>query len=835
MLRPARPTRVVLLLLATLFAAVTVLASVVWMRAVRAQAAAAVEIGFNTSFEAGTRTQRIDEVVPGGPAARSGLRVGDRITAIDGVPLADADAIGRAWLRHRPGEVVSLAVARPGEAAPFLAHPTFQRVAQGPLVQQLARQVHDLYPLPFVIVGLAVLFLRVEDRNAWLLALLFSCFVATPGLPNRYAQVEPALRAFGFVHAALSLGLIGPLFYFFFAVFPARSPLDQRWPWLKWAALAAGVTLAVPGIPEGGLRLPAVLAAADAPISSQVPVVFVLGCFGLGFAALVASYRGTADREARRKSRVIFWGTLAGVLPALASVALDTFTRYRSPAPLSLFVPLLVFAMPVSFAYAVVKHRVLEIPVLLRRSARYLFVQRGFTFLLSLVSIGLTLLFAAWFTRYLRIEEQSYGVSLGAMFGTVMLWSGLQVHRRVSDRIDRAFFRSSYDARVILEDLAAQSATATERAVLALLLARHLENALHPVTLAVYFDEGDGRLQQVAGDAPAHLQSIAAEQVAEDGPARAEALAGLDAECVVPIRLHGRRLAGLLALGRRLSDEPYSGEDLRLLDSVARQAGIALENMALAEEIARRIESERRAAREMEIARDVQARLLPERPPCLATLDCAARCIQARAVGGDCYDFLDLGAGRVGFVVADVSGKGIHAALLMAKLQAHLRSQVGTAPAEPVRVLSEVNRLLYQSTATQHYATVFLGIYEDATRRFRYVNCGHNPPVLLREEGGDPVRLPPTAPVVGLFEQWQGHVDEVAIRPGDVLAVFSDGVTEAMRGENEFGEAALIDHLRAGAGNPATVVMEAVLGAVERFSGGAQSDDLTLLVLRGTP
>ncbi len=735
-LRPARLPRTVLVLLATVFAAVTVLASVVWMLEVRTQAAAAVEIGFNTSYDGRTRTQRIDSVTPGGPAERSGLRVGDRITAVDGLPLVGEDTIDRAWTRHRPGEAVSLAVVRPGEPEPVNVRPTFRAVPRGPVVQQVARQVHDLYPLPFVIIGLAVLFLRIEDRNAWLLALLFSCFVATPGLPNRYAGVEPTLRAFGFVHAAISLGLIGPLFYFFFAVFPARSPLDRRWPWLKWAVPVIGLALALPGIPHGGLRLPGVMAAAGNPLSSQVPVVFVLGCFGLGFAALVTSYRGTPDAEVRRKSRVIFWGTLVGVLPALTSVAFETFTPYRAPAALSLLVPLLVFAMPVSFAYAVVKHRVLEIPVLLRRSARYLFVQRGFTFLLSLVSIGLTLLFAAWFTRYLRPHEQAYGVSLGAMFGTVMLWSGLQVHRRVSGRIDRAFFRSAYDAQVILEDLASQSAAATDRETLARLLARHMVDAMHPASFAVYLDAGNGRLQQVAGAVPPGLETIAAGDVSQG------VLAPLDPECVVPILLRDRRLGGLLVLGRRLSDEPYSGEDLRLLASVAGQAGTALENMALAEDIARRVESERRAAREMEIARDVQARLLPDRPPRLDTLDCAARCVQARAVGGDCYDFLDLGAGRVGFVVADVSGKGIHAALLMANLQAHLRSQSGIAPGDPVRVLEEVNRLLFRSTATQHYATLFLGIYEDAARRLRYVNCGHNPPLLLRHEGGEPFRLP---------------------------------------------------------------------------------------------
>jgi serine phosphatase RsbU (regulator of sigma subunit) len=293
----------------------------------------------------------------------------------------------------------------------------------------------------------------------------------------------------------------------------------------------------------------------------------------------------------------------------------------------------------------------------------------------------------------------------------------------------------------------------------------------------------------------------------------------------------GGGLVGLLALGPRLSEEPYSGEDKRLLASVASQAGTAWENIRLAEEIAARLESERRVAREMEIAKEVQARLLPQAPSHLKTLDCAAQCIQARSVGGDCYDFLDLGPDRLGFALADVSGKGVHAALLMANLQAHLRSQSGIAPADPVRLLQQVNRLLWKSTATEHYATLFFGIYDDSTRRLVYVNCGHNPPVWLRANG-TVERLPATALVIGAFEPWDCSAVQVQLAPGDLLAVFSDGVTEAVRGEDEFGEARLIDALRAHSQLPVHELVDTILASVQQFSAGAQYDDLTLLIAR---
>src|ERR1035438_2798553 len=173
--------------------------------------------------------------------------------------------------------------------------------------------------------------------------------------------------------------------------------------------------------------------------------------------------------------------------------------------------------------------------------------------------------------------------------------------------------------------------------------------------------------------------------------------------------------------------------------------------------------------------REVQTRLLPQAPVRLKTLDCAAQCIQARSVGGDYYDFLDLGSQHVGLVLADVSGKGVHAALLVANLQAHLRSQSSIAPEDPARLLQVVNRMIWKSTSPEHYATMFYALYDDSTRRLKYVNCGHNPPVLMHSDGSVE-RLTATATVIGLFERWECTVREVQLADGDVLVIFSDGV-----------------------------------------------------------
>src|SRR3989475_12877498 len=175
--------------------------------------------------------------------------------------------------------------------------------------------------------------------------------------------------------------------------------------------------------------------------------------------------------------------------------------------------------------------------------------------------------------------------------------------------------------------------------------------------------------------------------------------------------------------------------------------------------LAGRFESERRAAQELEIAKQVQARLFPQTLPPLRTLEYAGICIQARQVGGDYYDFLELGRERLGFVIADVAGKGIAAALLMANLQANLRSQFAFALDQPQRLLQSVNLLFCDNTPDGSFATLFFADYDDASGALRYVNCGHLSALLLRRDGAVD-RLASTSTVLGIFKQWDCSVGE---------------------------------------------------------------------------
>jgi len=247
---------------------------------------------------------------------------------------------------------------------------------------------------------------------------------------------------------------------------------------------------------------------------------------------------------------------------------------------------------------------------------------------------------------------------------------------------------------------------------------------------------------------------------------------------------------------------------------------------------AAKLETERRAAQELEIAKTVQARLFPQAQPALRTLDYTGICLQARQVGGDYYDFLDLGRERVGLVIGDISGKGIAAALLMANLQANLRSQCAIALEQPQNLLRSVNQLFYENTTESAYATLFFAEYDDQVRRLRYANCGHLSGLLLRSNN-TVERLHSTCTVLGLFKEWDCSITETLLFSGDTLALYTDGITESFNAaEEEFGEERLIEALRRHRELSSQTLLGSIVDEVKQFSPHEQHDDITLIVAK---
>ena len=243
--------------------------------------------------------------------------------------------------------------------------------------------------------------------------------------------------------------------------------------------------------------------------------------------------------------------------------------------------------------------------------------------------------------------------------------------------------------------------------------------------------------------------------------------------------------------------------------------------------------SQERLERDVRIAQEVQARLFPQKVPKSAALECDGVCRPARGVAGDYYDFLEIDRGHLGLALGDVAGKGISAALLMASLQGALRSHASLSDGEPAEAASDINAQIHALTDAHRFATFFWAIFDEARRTLTYVNAGHNPPMLLRASGALE-RLTTGGPPLGVFGDSRYRQDTVRLAAGDLLVVFSDGITEAPdAADEEFGETRLEGILRSNANLPAGALCGAVLSAVEAFqSGTAQADDMTVVAAR---
>jgi len=320
------------------------------------------------------------------------------------------------------------------------------------------------------------------------------------------------------------------------------------------------------------------------------------------------------------------------------------------------------------------------------------------------------------------------------------------------------------------------------------------------------------------------LQTARAVADLPDGPLK-ERLQQTRMGLVVPLSLGGRA-EGFLAVGERASGAPFSEEDQDFAFTLGRQALAALENVRLQRV---RLEQQRQD-REMQIAREIQQSLFPRECPTVPGFELAAQNHPCYQVGGDHYDFIPLRKGKLALAIADVSGKGAPASILMASVHASLRALAGTD--DPDRMMARLNRFLFASTQANKFVTLFYAELDPDTHCLRYINAGHVPPYHIGAEGSRG-RLTLGGPALGLLDDVAFEVGEVGMKAGDLVAMVTDGATEALSpDEIEFGDERVLASLTAGGGG-APEILQRLVGDVHVWTGAAGcSDDLTALVLK---
>lgn len=425
---------------------------------------------------------------------------------------------------------------------------------------------------------------------------------------------------------------------------------------------------------------------------------------------------------------------------------------------------------------------------------------------------------------------------------------------RVRRWIDRRFFREAYRAEQILSELASQVRRIVDTKSVLQTVAHRISESLHVSQVALLLkQEGKFQLAYAVGcsdlaavELPENSitvqrlnrdQQLVAHFHDEDswihstkGPER-DALVKLKPELLLPLSLN-EKLVGIMSLGPKQSEEPFTRTDIQLLDAVATQTGLALENGRLTAEIASEIAERERINRELEIAREVQQRLFPQKTPSTPGVEIVGYCRPALGVGGDYYDYFDLGDGNLGIAIGDVSGKGFPAALLMASLRASLRARTMRGGCDLASIMQTVNTLAYEGSAVNRYATFFYGQFSPGSRSFSYVNAGHEPPLIFRN--GVVIRLDVGGPVVGLLPSVQYEQGTLLLEHGDILVALTDGISEAMSPlEEEWGLENLICCVRGFNGVGCNDLIEKVIASADTFTAGAkQHDDMTLVIAR---
>ncbi|HEY3217313.1 MAG TPA: SpoIIE family protein phosphatase [Candidatus Eisenbacteria bacterium] len=769
------------------------------------------------------RESQVVQVVPGSPGQRAGLQPGDRLSRSDEdrdnnpfpSPLSDA----------RPG--IPLRLLRQGRGTPVSV-----TIVPEPLPGSERRMMAALLAVAsgFMVLGGWVWSERRDGltRPFYLLSLAFASLLSPPPLFSwAWATVAHDLY---YLAATLALPA---LCVHFFALFP--EPRAPRRPIGAGVAAGYGVaallfaavaTISALRMLGGGWARPAAaLLQAAAAVWFAAGLLWALVLFG-------RSYARAGSTDSRRRMRVALVGTVLGLGPLASLIVL----RNLSPGtvvPGERWALQLTLLVPLSFAWATVVHRIFDFRVALRVA----------TIALILGLMGAGVYFAGELaTTWGGVDLTGVALALvalgAAVAGPARPWAGrldlLLASQRMTPALAETLIR---EATAHEESAPAVLSRACEALMVNLMLDRCTAVELAPAELGA---RGPGPWLESRNGLPApsrpgpelspqfatalsgRSQPLSADDSTFTSADR-DALESAGVQWVLPVGVD-RPIAALL-LGRRLAGPWLDRREVDELERFARHLGVTLENVAL------RLAARSHGAidRELEQASAIQAHLLPRRAPVYPTLDCAAATLSCEPVGGDYYDFVERSQREFTLVVGDAAGKGVPAALLLAGVQARFRSEAlrGRGPGQ---LLGALNLELAHLDRPEKFVGLLCARVDVRQGRMTFANAGLTPP-LVRRRAGSFDELTEGGLLLGVRAEADYPDTSVELRGGDVALIYSDGLTEARRGEELFGLERVRRVLDASAGRRAADILAGLLGAVREFAEDPL-DDLTVVVLK---
>jgi len=573
--------------------------------------------------------------------------------------------------------------------------------------------------------------------------------------------------------------------------------------------------------------------------------LFDLALLGTGVYAQIYRYRHVAGPVQKQQTKWVVYGAIVAVsgyygyrLLALFFPVLHEVLAYQLVA-LPIFYAFLLL-IPFSICLSILRFRLWDIDPIIYRTLVY----GTLTGILALIYFVSVVLLQSLFRTFSGQESDL------ALVASILLIATLfqPLRRRVQSRIDRYFYREKINFHQALTGFSQEIRTIIELPELLHALTKRVMELLHVSHAAVFLHTVDGRFELAkqrhypqptltgapqpegqwtlpAAPADLPLDRPLSRPEEEQFPLLVPLIAP-PASAPAPDQNKQPYLVGVLALGPRLADRPYSADDQALLMILGDQAGTAIY-------VAQLVTEKQRVDQELALAWRIQQSFLPPELPAIPGWELTAVLSPARETCGDFYDVMALPDGRYGLLIADVADKGMAAALYMALSRTLLRTYASQHPTRPDLALQAANDRILLDTHSDQFVTVFYGILDPQSGRLTYSNAGHNPPFLYHADGRWQ-KLAATGMPLGIFPQMSWQTADVQLEPGAILMLYTDGVTEAQdRQLAEFGEERLLAVLAATQGETAATIQASLLQAVSAFTGSApRFDDVAIMALR---
>ena len=771
---------------------------------------------------------------PGKATTDAGIKKGDTLLAINSSPVHSRADEARLFYSHKPGDVLELTVQR-GQDTPFRVRYIIPGGNQAPPLwaQFTIIILNFVIPWSCLLLAFLVAFRRPLEPVVWPLVLLLVCLSQDLRSYNDLTYAwEPAFSWVArFFDACGDAGVAAAWLWASIQFPDPRSP-NRFWPWSRFVlGLPLFLLYAVVGIWFAtAVQNPKALAAL-APLKhlpGKVLAVWGSALIILGCVNLALKLKRETNLSMRRRLRWAVPGLVGGILPVTAAVAFTGGNVDSLPHLVELICLVSPLLIPLTLAYALLVDRLFDLGVVVRQG------------LLASKTVAAVRTVLIAFLIYLIVFFVSQKHVSGAVRFTEVAACALAIAltRRAAEwlrgAVDRRFFQQEVNSEQLLINLSSEVRGIRDADTL-------LRTVTDRVGSAMYLSRVAALLPDTTTFVPAYAYAGGdSTPLPFDDPAVADMKTSLRPtprldDLLVPISTGPSGvLQGLLWLGPKRSEEPYSSRDLSLLESVAGQTALALENTKLTATVVEEAANRERINSELELARTVQERLFPKAAPQVPGLDLAGLCRPAQTVGGDYFDFFTMSSGLTGFAIGDVAGKGISAALLVASLQASLRAIALSGFLNLSDLMAKLNVLMYDVSPANRFATFFCCLYDATTGRLLYSSAGHNPALLIpANPKQQPMWLHTRGNALGLTRKSTYEQAELVLQPGDRLVLYTDGVTEARNpAGDEFGEARLLETICGTANCSASTLADSLLKATVGFAGSAtQHDDITLITV----